>query len=149
MIPIIGDIVEGLLGKDGPVNKLLSLIPDPNERAKQAEELRLKILDIAANSASQQLDVNKVEAASASIFVAGWRPAVGWVCASALAWQYVIDPLATWILGVLCAWKHVSLPALPALDSGALMTLLTTMLGFGGLRTFEKLKNVSREQDPK
>lgn len=149
MIPIVGDIVEGLLGKDGPVNKLLGLIPDPNERAKQEQELRIKILDIAATSASQQVEVNKVEAASSSIFVAGWRPAVGWVCATALCWQYVADPLFTWVLGVVCAAKHVSPPALPALDSGALMTLLTTMLGFGGLRTFEKLKNVSRESDPK
>jgi hypothetical protein len=85
-----------------------------------------------------QLDVNRAEASSPSAFTSGWRPAIGWVCAAALACQYIARPLLQWA-GIVTghAW-----PALPGID-GNLWELMLGMLGLGGLRTFEKTKGVA------
>jgi len=85
-----------------------------------------------------QIDINKVEAGSSSTFVAGWRPAVGWVCAAALAWQYIVRPGVTFGF----ATAGHAMPELPTID-GQLWELMFGMLGFGGLRTFEKVKGVA------
>ena len=86
-----------------------------------------------------QSDVDKVEAANANIFVSGWRPAIGWVCGVALASQYVLRPLVQWGFTI----AHQPLPALPGIDDN-LWQLMFGMLGLGGLRTFEKVKGVSK-----
>jgi hypothetical protein len=85
-----------------------------------------------------QSDVNKVEAASAATFVAGWRPFIGWVCGSALALAYIIGPLFTWIAALI---GHPT--PFPTFDIGTLMPLMFGMLGMGTLRTYEKVKGVS------
>lgn len=110
-------------------------IPDPEARAKAEADLRssLQSWDKA------QTDVNAVEAASSSVFVAGWRPFIGWCCGVSLAYQYVVTPIVMW----LAAMVHLSLPAPPKLDE-TLWQLVFAMLGLGGLRTFEKVKGVSR-----
>lgn len=88
---------------------------------------------------SAQSDVDKVEAASASIFIAGWRPFVGWVCGVGLAVSCVISPLLTW--GSTLAGHPVTLPKL---DDPLLQSTLAGMLGLGyGLRTWEKVKGVA------
>jgi hypothetical protein len=119
--------------------KLLDLIPDPNARAKAAEEYQRSLLDMAARAESEQREINKAEAQSASLFVAGWRPAIGWVCALALGFQYLLRPLFGWASGVW--WPQ--LPALPGLDTN-LWELMFGMLGLGGLRSFEKAKGVAK-----
>jgi hypothetical protein len=86
-----------------------------------------------------QLDANRVEAASPSAFTSGWRPGVGWVCVAALAMQYVARPLVAWV-GLVTGHP---LPELPGID-GSLWELMLGMLGLGGLRSFEKVKGVSR-----
>jgi hypothetical protein len=128
-IPTIGSIVQ----------KVLDLIPDPNARAKAAEEYQRAILDAANKADADQREINKVEAASSSIFVAGWRPAIGWVCALALGFQYLLRPLIGWAAGIW--WPQ--LPALPGLDD-SLWQLMFGMLGLGTLRTFEKTKGVGK-----
>ncbi len=86
-----------------------------------------------------QLEVNKVEAASSSVLTAGWRPAIGWVCGAALAYTYLIYPLAVWVAVL---WAPGVVP--PKLgNDGMLYELLLGMLGLGGLRTFEKIKGVA------
>ena len=89
--------------------------------------------------AKAQLAVNQQEAQSASVFVSGWRPAIGWVCAFALAYQYLVRPIAVWALRA----RGVDVPDMPGLDEG-LWQLLLGMLGLGGLRTFEKMKGAAR-----
>ena len=106
--------------------------PDKSEQEKAQIAAAVQIVQ-------GQLDINKQEAASSSLFVAGWRPAVGWVCAAALLYQYLLRPLAG---GIMAAVGH-PIPPMPALDD-ALWQLLLGMLGLGGLRTAEKIKGVAK-----
>ena len=121
-------------------NTLISRIfPDP----VQADQAKLELLklqqsgDLAIMTA--QTDINKVEASSSSLFVSGWRPAIGWVCALALAYQYLLKPL---LMGFLPMFGVTTL-ALPGLDDN-LWQLMMGMLGMGGLRTFEKIQGVAK-----
>ena len=110
-------------------------VPDPAAKAQAEAELRNSLL--AWDQGQQK--VNEAEAAHASLFVAGWRPWIGWVCGAALAYQFVLSPLVVWLA---TAIGH-PLPAPPKLDD-TLWQLMTGMLGIAGLRTFEKMKGVSR-----
>ncbi|HWR04378.1 MAG TPA: 3TM-type holin [Humidesulfovibrio sp.] len=129
LLPVVGAAAQ----------KLIDLIPDPGARAKAAEEYQRTLLGIAAKAESEQREINKAEAQSASLFVAGWRPAIGWVCACALGFQYLLRPLFAWAGGVW--WPQ--LPPLPGLDSN-LWELMFGMLGLGSLRSFEKTKGVAK-----
>jgi hypothetical protein len=82
-----------------------------------------------------QSEINKVEAQHRTIFVAGWRPFIGWVCGFALAYNFVLRDMLIWYFG--------ENTAPPALQMEHLMTVLIGMLGLGGMRTFEKLNNKS------
>jgi hypothetical protein len=121
-------------------NTLITRIfPDP----AQADAAKLELLklqqsgDLAIMTA--QTDINKEEAKSTSLFVSGWRPAIGWVCALALAYQYLLKPL---LMGFLPMFGVTTL-ALPGLDDN-LWQLMMGMLGMGGLRTFEKIQGVAK-----
>ena len=120
-------------------NALITRIfPDPAQAANAKLEL-LKLQqsgDLAQMTA--QTDINKVEASNSSIFVSGWRPAIGWVCALALAYQYLLKPLA---MGILPNFG-IAIAPLPGLDDN-LWQLMMGMLGMGGLRTMEKMQGVA------
>lgn len=118
--------------------------PDPTAQA----EAQLKLLqlqqagefkDLEANLQLMlaQADINKAEAQSQSNFRGGWRPFVGWVCGTGLSYQFVIRPLSN---GVFMYFGHGA--PMPDLDTSTLMALLTGMLGFGTLRTFEKSRGI-------
>ena len=110
-------------------------VPDPAAKVKAEEQLRA---DLHAWDKAQT-DVNAVEAANENIFVSGWRPALGWTCAFAFAFIYVIGPMITW----LSTMAGNPIP-LPSFNVDALMGLTLGMLGLGGLRTYEKVKGVAR-----
>lgn len=127
----------------GPVTSLLDkFIPDADERARLAHEIATMSERHAQELAKGQLEVNKAEAAHKSLFVAGWRPFVGWTCGIALAWHFVGQPVAVFVI----ALSGVDAPALPSFEMESLLTVLLGMLGLGGLRTFEKTKQVARER---
>ena len=109
-------------------------IPDP--QAKIAAEAALRDSLLACDKA--QMQVNAAEAASPSLFVAGWRPAVGWCCTIAMAWSYIVQPVAVFTLA-----QFDALVTLPTLDLSTMMPVLLGMLGMGGLRTYEKTKGVA------
>jgi hypothetical protein len=109
-------------------------VPDPAAKAKAEAELRADLL--ASDRA--QMEVNKAEAANGSVFVAGWRPAIGWVCAAAVAYTYLLVPVGMWLSFLV--GKPIAKP--PVLDAN-LWELMFAMLGLGGLRTFEKIKGVA------
>lgn len=88
-----------------------------------------------------QMEVNKIEAGHKSIFVAGWRPFIGWVCGISLLYNFLIYPLISFTVTVLMD----NPPELPVLDAAQLMTLVTGMLGLAATRSHDKAKGVSRE----
>jgi len=110
------------------------VLPDPAQQAAA----KLELLKLQQNGElaliTGQMEINKVEAASSSLFVSGWRPSVGWVCSAGFAVQFIIGPLAEW--GAALAGHPVKFPQM---DTGTMMPLLLGMLGLGGLRTAEKL----------
>ena len=87
-----------------------------------------------------QLEINKAEAASGSLFKGGWRPFVGWVCGIAFAYHFVLQPLLIFILSVF----KISLPNLPVFDMSTLLPVLGGMLGIGSLRTYEKKSGLTK-----
>ena len=106
--------------------------PDKSEAERQQ-------LAAAVQIVQGQLDINKAEASSSSIFVAGWRPFIGWVCGMGCAWNWIGLPVAKFGLAV---YGHPL--ALEPADLSEMMPLLLGMLGLGGLRTFEKTRRVAR-----
>ena len=119
----------------GPVTGLLDkFIEDKDKKNAIAFELATMAEKHAQELAKGQIEVNKTEAAHKSLFVAGWRPAVGWSCCFALVYSTILSP-------ILSIWFTV-----PAVDSSLLTTVLMGMLGLGAMRTVEKTKNVQRER---
>lgn len=106
------------------------------ELFKLQQEGALKELEAEFQLKLQQLVINAEEAKNGSVFVSGWRPFVGWVCGSALAYNYILMPFIAWTVKNF----YPSSPPIPALDMGELMTLLIGMLGIGAMRSWDKLK---------
>ena len=126
------DPVSALFEIGGKV--LDRVLPDPAQQAAAKLELMKLQQNGELAQITGQMEINKVEAASSSIFVSGWRPSIGWVCGAGFAVQFVIGPLAEW--GAALAGHPVKFPQM---DTGTMMPLLLGMLGLGGLRTAEKL----------
>jgi len=127
VLPLVKDAVGAFLPED------------KNKRAEAERKLEADLASHLAKIDMAQLEVNKAEAVHRSIFVAGWRPFVGWSCGVSLAWSYICQPVLTFAL--VQAGYGVELPAL---DMSQMMPVLMGMLGLGGLRTFEKYKSVSK-----
>lgn len=111
----------------------------PNPEAQR--DFDLKIMELAAKAEEQetqlalgQIDINKIEAGSANLFVAGWRPFIGWTGGVALGYTWILSPLIKAIFG---------LDELPALDADAIWPIIAAMLGLGTMRSFEKSRGVA------
>jgi len=119
----------------GPITGLLGkFVEDKDQKNALAHEIATLAQKEAHKNAALQLDVNKAEAAHKSLFVAGWRPFIGWCCGLGLLYSVLLAPL-------LDIWFEM-----PAIDSSILMPTMTGMLGLGALRSYEKVKGVSREK---
>ena len=131
-------MIEALIA---PVTGLLDkFVEDKDQKNKLAHELATMADRHAQELAKGQLEINKAEASHRSIFVAGWRPFLGWILASAMGWHFIFAPVTMFV----CAYLGVEIPELPAFDMDSLMTVLLGMLGLGGLRTAEKIKGVTK-----
>tara|TARA_R100000234_G_scaffold93724_1_gene61924 strand:+ start:524 stop:895 length:372 start_codon:yes stop_codon:yes gene_type:complete len=116
------NVITGIIDKvAGHVDKFTL---DKQEKAELIAEIN-----------KAQLEVNKVEAGHTSKFVSGWRPFTGWICATALGYHYILQPLLTFIL-----YSFGNTIELPVFDMTTLTTVLLGMLGLGGMRSFEKVK---------
>ena len=126
----------------GPVAGLLDkFIEDKDTKNALAHEISTMAERHAQELAKGQLEVNKVEAASQSMFVAGWRPALGWVCVLGMASNFIIIPMANF--GLALAESGVTIPLI---DTSTMMPVLMGMLGLGAMRAVEKVRGVSREK---
>ena len=121
-------IAEGLK----VVNKF---IPDKDQQAKFEAEFRTAVLTSDTQLAVAQTEINKVEAASESVFISGARPFILWVCGFALAYHFIAQPLLAFVLS---SFGHII--ALPVFDMDSLNTILMGLLGLGTLRTVEKVR---------
>lgn len=130
------DPVSALLDIGGKV--IDRLWPDPAQRAAAQLELVKLQQSGELQAIAGQMEINKAEAASASVFVSGWRPFIGWVCGSACAWNWIGLPAAKFVLA---ATGHPL--ALDAADLTEMLPILMGMLGIGGLRTIEKINGVA------
>ena len=119
----------------GPITGLLGkFVEDKDQKNALAHEIATLAQKEAHKNAALQLEVNKTEAAHKSLFVAGWRPFIGWCCGLGLLYSVLLAPL-------LDIWFEM-----PVIDSSILMPTMTGMLGLGALRSYEKVKGVSREK---
>ena len=126
----------------GPVTGLLDqFIEDKDQKNALAHEIATMSERHAQDLAKGQLEINKVEASSTSLFVSGWRPAVAWVCVLGMASNFVLIPMANFALAILESDITV-----PLIDTSTMMPVLMGMLGLGAMRTVEKINKVSREK---
>ena len=123
--------IAGIIGK---------LVPDKDQAAKLAHEIATMAETHAQEVALAQIDLNKAEASSDSVFKGGWRPAIGWICGLALFWSFILQPFLVFFLVVF----GIDLAPLPELKTNDLMPILLGMLGLGGLRTYEKVQKVAK-----
>ena len=131
MITALIPAVSGILDK---------FVPDADTKNKLAHEIATMSEKHAQEALLAQLEINKAEAASGSLFKGGWRPAVGWVCAIAFAYHFILKDLI--IFGA--SFAGLELPEMPEFDMGTLLTVLGGMLGIGGLRTYEKKSGLTK-----
>lgn len=132
LIPLVGDIIDKVFpDASAAANAKLELM-------KLAQNGELAQLNADTSLALGQIEVNKVEASSSSPFVAGWRPAAGWVCVAGLAYAFLGQSLLAWLSAVK-GW-----PVPPVIDVDTLIALLTGLLGLGGYRSFEKSKGLAK-----
>lgn len=132
LIPLLGSIMD-------------RIFPDPAAAAaakvqvmEMAQRGELAQLDADVRMATGQIEVNKAEAASGSLWVSGWRPAVGWTCAAAFAFKFVLGPSAV-VLAALAGHQIT----LPVFDFTEMSTVLLGMLGLSGMRTLERIKGTA------
>tara|TARA_R100000234_G_scaffold17963_1_gene9981 strand:+ start:425 stop:826 length:402 start_codon:yes stop_codon:yes gene_type:complete len=125
----------------GPVTGILDkVIEDKDQKAKLAHEIATMSDTHAQQALLAQLEINKAEAASGSLFKGGWRPAVGWICAIAFGYHFVLQPLIIFVVTII----GIDIPELPEFDMSTLLTTLGGLLGIGGLRTYEKQKGLTK-----
>ena len=125
----------------GPVTGLLDkFVEDKDQKAKLAHEIATMGQKHSQEALLAQLEINKAEAASGSIFKGGWRPFVGWTCGIAFAYHFVLQPLLIFIF----AYSGLETPDLPQFYISTLLPVLGGMLGIGGLRTYEKQKGLTK-----
>jgi hypothetical protein len=134
--------------------------PNPEDQAKAQIELAklqqegsFKELDAQVQVLMGQIETNKIEAEHGGLFKGGWRPAVGWVCAAAMAYTFILNPMivsAVQIIAHFTGAELFPLEFLPDLGWQDLSPVLIGMLGLGGLRTFEKRQSrIQNTQQPK
>lgn len=140
ILSIVGQLFTG-----GVVDKVVDLVKDFQDKKLSRDELEFKLSTLAETQAQElklaQITVNRQEAAHESLFVAGWRPALGWICGLGFFVNFLVAPIGTFIASILG-----STVVFPMADLSTMIPIILGMLGLGGLRTIEKTKGVSRER---
>ena len=133
-----GDVVRAV---GDSLDKLFTSDDERNEKrlelAKAERDFSLSALTLLEKSDEKQADVNIEEIRSGSIFMAGWRPAIGWIGVLALAYQFVLYPFLLWL--------HLTDNPPQPLDAGVLFSMVTGMLGIGAMRSFDKMQETDTQ----
>lgn len=131
------------------IDRVLDVIPNPAEKERAKAELLMTLTQMEHEQALEQVKLNQEEAKHPSIWVAGWRPFIGWIGGVGLAWTFIVHPLITWVATV---GGYTGM--YPELQTDQLMTLVMAMLGMGALRSFDKMNDkdtkvigINRKQD--
>ena len=130
LIPQLLPILDGVLDKT---------ITDKNAKQEALASIEAALVSNAQTISLETIKTNQIEAAHRSVWVAGWRPAIGWSCAAGIFWMVVGQPFAGWIAAL--QGNTIELPELP---TDILFELTIAMLGMGALRSFDKLKGLSK-----
>jgi len=126
-----GGVKELANGIGGAIDRF---VETPDEK-RAAELLKVKM---AQNAAKWQVEVNKIEAGHRSLFVAGWRPMIGWICALSLGWGWILRPIVQSVL--IMVGKTVELPAIEVQEA---IGLATVLLGVAGIRSYDKKQGIT------
>ena len=134
------NLLGGLLGgKGGALKQITNVIDELHTSEEEKLDKKILMQRIQQKLAEKQLDVNAKEATHRSIFVAGWRPAIGWCGALALFFAFILSPLIDWYA------KFSGMDIVPpAIETGPLLAIVTSMLGVAGMRSFEKAKGIAK-----
>lgn len=132
LIPVFSQLLDKILPDKGAADAAKL------EMIKLAQQGELAQINADVSIATAQAETNKIEAASASLFVSGWRPAVGWICVLTIGFKFIGGPLL-FMVGQIAGHPM----ELPRIDTEELWPLLLGMLGLGGLRTIEKVKGAA------
>lgn len=119
------------------------LIPDPTARAREQAAFVAQLTDAASKADLSQMEINKAEAQSSSMFVAGWRPFIGWIGGAIFAWHYLIKYMILTFGSYFDAKLVTAVLNSAPLDEN-FWTVVTGLLGLGAMRTFEKVKGVAK-----
>lgn len=122
------------------IGQLFGVDMSSDESKAKALEAQVQLQQMIADAAMSQAATNTEEAKNPNLFVSGWRPFVGWVCASVFAYHFLLQPLIIFIMVA----NGCDEPDLPILDLDASLSVLMGMLGLGAMRTYEKTQGVAR-----
>ena len=133
-------MISKLLG-GGLVDSVGKIVDELHTSDEEKAQAKIKLKELENELQTKQMDINKVEAGHKSIFVAGWRPALGWIIVIILGYSYLFQPFIAMTLKII--GKDVELPNL---NLDQIFPLILGMLGLGGLRSFEKSKGIARDK---
>lgn len=143
MAPLLIGTILGGVGKIA--DDLVTTDKERLELALKGRELDLQEREIDQRTDIAQIGVNVEEAKSTNWFVSGARPAILWVGASAMLWTFLVHPMLMWLWQILQAYGKipVGINPPPTLANDDLWVIVSGVLGIGGMRSFEKVKNVA------
>ena len=134
------NLISGLLGgKNGALKQISGVIDDLHTSEEEKLDKKILMQRVQQKLAEKQLDVNAKEAGHRSVFVSGWRPAIGWTGAFALMFEFILSPCIEWY----SKFAGLNLTA-PEIQTGPLLAIVTSMLGVAGMRSFEKAKGLTK-----
>ena len=137
MLNLLGGLLGG--GKGGALATISKVVDELHTSEEEKLDKKILMQRLQQKLAEKQLDVNAKEASHRSVFVAGWRPAIGWCGALALFFAFILSPCIEWYA------KFSGMYIVPpAIETGPLLAIVTSMLGVAGMRSFEKAKGIAK-----
>ena len=137
MLNLLGGLLGG--GKGGALATISKVVDELHTSEEEKLDKKILMQRLQQKLAEKQLDVNAKEASHRSVFVAGWRPAIGWCGAMALFFAFILSPCIEWY----AKFSGVDIVP-PAIETGPLLAIVTSMLGVAGMRSFEKAKGIAK-----